>query len=287
MMNNHGRKMIVALSVGIVSAIATSCTSTSNNNTVPPQDTLSEAQKMAYNQAKSVFYALPSPMETAATLEKFGIKFSDENLHKTSDIDKYNTTSSQAINLGIYSADLCFCALYEQNQKVVDYLTSVKKLSEQLGIVGFFNDSTVVTLQKNINNKNKMVSEISEAYSRSTSYLDEQERSEIASTVIVGGWVETLHLSLKMLLEVDIEKNIAEVNDIIINQEYTLEDLIGMLSLFENDNYIVAMATKLKDLKTVFDKVQTDIDKKQKNITKEHLNELSKFVTDLRNDFIQ
>jgi len=90
-----------------------------------------------------------------------------------------------------------------------------------------------------------------------------------------------------MLLEVDIEKNIAEVNDIIINQEYTLEDLIGMLSLFENDNYIVAMATKLKDLKTVFDKVQTDIDKKQKNITKEHLNELSKFVTDLRNDFIQ
>jgi hypothetical protein len=79
--------------------------------------------------------------------------------------------------------------------------------------------------QNNINNKNKIINSISESYSQSTTFLDEQERTEIASTIIVGGWIETLHLTLNMLKEVNLKKNKADVNDIMLNQQFTLEDL--------------------------------------------------------------
>ena len=271
-------KIILSLAVGI--ATFASCTQVNDNSSQTKTDTLSQVQKQAFNQAKAVFYALPSPVETATMLENLGVKFTDKYLHKTSDVEKYNTTSSEALNLGIYTADMSFCALYEQNQAVIDYLSTVKKLSERLGIAGFFNDSTLQTFQNNINNKNKIINSISESYSQSTSFLDEQERTEIASTVIVGGWIETLHLTLNMLKDVDLKSNKADVNDIMLNQQFTLEDLIGMIELFKDDKYIANLEDKLLTLKKTFDKVHGEI-------TLEQIETLENSVVVIRNDFIK
>ncbi|MCQ2252118.1 MAG: hypothetical protein MJZ61_01575 [Bacteroidales bacterium] len=274
-------KIITALAIGVAAICGASCTQTGNHNTTKTiTDTLSNVQKQAFNQAKAVFYALPSPVETATTLEVLGLKFTDEYLNATSNVEKYNTTSTEALNLGVYTADLSFCALYEQNQAVIEYLASVKKLAEQLGIMGFFNDSTITTIQDNINNKNKIVGIVSESYTRSTNFLEEQERSEIASTVIVGGWVETLYITINMLESIDINKNRTDINEIMINQEYTLEDLIGMLKLFSDDNNIAQLQNKLEELKTHFDKITDEV--KAENIA-----DIKEAVTTLRNNFIQ
>jgi hypothetical protein len=269
----------MSLALGV--ATMASCTQVNDSNTTKHQgDSLSQVQKQAFNQAKAVFYALPSPVETATMLEHLGVKFTDKYLHSTNDVAKYNTSSSEALNLGIYTADMSFCALYEQNQAVIDYLAAVKSMSEKLGISGFFNDSTLQMFQNNINNKNKIINSISESYSQSTTFLDEQERTEIASTIIVGGWIETLHLTLNMLKEVNLKKNKADVNDIMLNQQFTLEDLIGMLELFNDDKYIVQLETQLKDLKTTFDKLHGEI-------TIEQIDTLEKHVMEIRNNFIQ
>jgi hypothetical protein len=271
-------KIILSLAMGV--AMMASCSQVNDNSTKTKNDSMSQVQKQAFNQAKAVFYALPSPVETATMLEHLGVKFTDKFLHTTADVEKYNTTSSEALNLGIYTADLSFCALYEQNQAVIDYLATVKKLSERLGISGFFNDSTIQMFQSNINNKNKIINTISESYTQSTNFLDEQERTEIASTVIVGGWIETIHLTLNMLKDVDLKKNKADVNDIMLNQQFTLEDLIGMLELFKDDKYISQLEEKLKTLKTSFDKIHGET-------TIGQIETLEKSVMEIRNDFIK
>ena len=276
-MMNHHAKIILSLAVGAV--LTASCTQVNDNSNKKQADTMSQVQKQAFNQARAVFYALPSPVETATMLEHLGVKFTDKFLHNTADAVKYNTTSSEALNLGIYTADMSFCALYEQNQAVIDYLATVKKLSEKLGISGFFNDSTLQTFQNNINNKNKIINSISESYSQSTSFLDEQERTEIASTIIVGGWIETLHLTLNMLKDVDLKKNKADVNDIMLNQQFTLEDLIGMLELFKEDKNVAQLEDKLLGLKKTFDKIHGEI-------TIDQIETLSKSVVEIRNNFI-
>ncbi len=269
------------LSLALASMFMASCTQTGNNSTqTNNQERPSQNQQEVFNQAKAVFYSLPSPVETAATLESLGVKFNGEILHNAASVDKYNTTTAQAMNLGIYSADLSFCALYEQNQSVIDYLASVKKLAEQLGIVGFFNDSTISTIQENINNKNKIVGIVTNSYNRSTNFLEEQERSEIASTVIVGGWLESMYITIKMLNDVDYNKHKDEIREIVVNQEYTLEDLLGMLALFHDDNNIAKMETTMKELKTKFDKMGD-------NITPESIKEIEAAVEEIRAGLIQ
>lgn len=272
------------LPVAFASALLASCTQTgSSDQTTNSSGQAAETsqQQQAVNQAKTVFYSLPSPVETATTLETFGVKFNGDALNKASNVDKYNTASSQAVNLGIYAADLSFCALYEQNQAVIDYLAAVKKLAEQLGIVGFFNDSTITMIQDNINNKNKIVGIVTESYSRSTNFLEEQERAEIASTVIVGGWIESLNITLNMLKDVDINKNSNDVKDIILGQKYTLEDLIGMLDPFSSaDNNVAKFQDQMNELKKAFDNMGEDINAQT-------IQELGKTVTEIRSALIQ
>ncbi|MCQ2250218.1 MAG: hypothetical protein MJZ66_03815 [Bacteroidales bacterium] len=280
-MKNHNTNLLLPLA--FAATMIVSCTQTGNNQNQTSNDQpaqMSQQQQQAFNQAKAVFYALPSPIETATTLETLGVKFNDYMLNKASNVDKYNTASSQAMNLGIYSADLSFCALFEQNQSVIDYLAAVKKLAEQLGIVGFFNDSTISTIQENIHNKNRIVGIVSDSYSRSTNFLEEQERAEIASTVIVGGWLESLHITLQMLQDVDLDKHTTDVKEIVQGQKFTLEDLMGMLSLFSSDNNIAKLQGQMEDINKAFEKMGDDL-------SLDKIKELDATVDEIRSAVIQ
>ena len=145
---NNIKKSLLLLTAGIMTAVLSeSCSGGGTTTNTQNIDTADAISTTAYDEAKFIFYSLPSPVETALILEQLGIKYNDEYLSPASNVSRYNTQTSQALNLGIYSADLSFCALYEQNQAAIDYLAAVKKLSEQLGIVGFFNDSTIQKIQ--------------------------------------------------------------------------------------------------------------------------------------------
>ncbi|MBO4243664.1 MAG: hypothetical protein J5882_01240 [Bacteroidales bacterium] len=263
----------------MTAVLSESCSGGGTTTNTQSTDTVDAISTTAYDEAKFIFYSLPSPVETALILEQLGIKYNDEYLSPASNVSRYNTQTSQALNLGIYSADLSFCALYEQNQAAIDYLAAVKKLSEQLGIVGFFNDSTIQKIQDNMNNKNKIVSIVSDCYTRSTNFLEEDERNEIASTVLVGGWVEGLYLSLKMLETLPPEDN--NIDDIVKNQKFTLDDMIGLLKEFSKNDGIAYLFKQMQQLKTIYDKVGTA------KVDRKVYAQLTEKITEIRNEYIQ
>ncbi len=277
---NNIKKSLLLLTAGIMTAVLSeSCSGGGTTTNTQNIDTADAISTTAYDEAKFIFYSLPSPVETALILEQLGIKYNDEYLSPASNVSRYNTQTSQALNLGIYSADLSFCALYEQNQAAIDYLAAVKKLSEQLGIVGFFNDSTIQKIQDNMNNKNKIVSIVSDCYTRSTNFLEEDERNEIASTVLVGGWVEGLYLSLKMLEALPPEDN--NIDDIVKNQKFTLDDMIGLLKEFSKNDGIAYLFKQMQQLKTIYDKVGTA------KVDRKVYAQLTEKITEIRNEYIQ
>ena len=55
---------------------------------------------------KKIFRAAPTPMETARIVQKTGATFSQDHLHSAMSASNYVTADRQAINLGIYGADL-------------------------------------------------------------------------------------------------------------------------------------------------------------------------------------
>lgn len=277
-MNNITKTLLLGMAGLMMVSLANSCTS-SNNEQAQNIDTVGSVNTSAYDEAKVIFYSLPSPVETALILEQLGIKYNEEYLSPASNVSRYNTQTSQALNLGIYSADLSFCALYEQTQAAIDYLAAVKKLSEQLGIMGFFNDSTIQIIQDNMNNKNKIVSIVSDCYTRSTNFLEEDERNEIASTVLVGGWVEGLYISLKMLESLPSTDN--NIDDIVKNQKFTLDDMVGLLKFFSKNEGIATLLNQMLQLKTIYDKVGND------KVDRKVYQQLTEKITEIRNDYIQ
>lgn len=253
------------------------CTSTGNNQQ-NNNDTPQMVSTTAYDEAKMIFYSLPSPVETIMILNNLGIRYNQEVLNPTSNVINYTTQASQAINLGVYSADLSYCALYEQNPDALKYLVSVKNLSEQLGIIGFFGDSIIERIQENMNNKNKIVTIVSEAYTKSTSFLEENSRNEIASLVIAGAWIEGFYISTQVIKSVKEESN--EINDIIANQKFTLDDLIGLLNVYANDSAIQELLEQMKELKDIYEKVDS-------SASPEILQELNAKITNIRTKYIQ
>lgn len=259
--------------------IITSCQSTnSENGNNSNTDTTSQTSSDAFEDAKVIFYSLPSPIETATAVESLGIKYSNEYLNSPKNINRYNTTGTQALNLGCYIADMSFCILYNQNQASIDYLACIKKLSGELGVSGFFSDSTMRFIQENMNNKKLIINSVSKSYTNSTTFLEENQRNEIAAMIIVGGWLESVYLSVMMLEKTDNYED--KMYETVINQKFTLDDLLGFLKSLDKDKDIKNLSTQLEGLKVVYDKIDDKVDKAA-------LKEIGEKTTSIRNSFVQ
>ena len=76
---------------------------------------------------KKIFRAAPTPMETAL-VQKTGATFSTDHLHSAMAASNYVTSDRQAINLGVYGADLSYATIFEENAVSLTYLEVVKSL---------------------------------------------------------------------------------------------------------------------------------------------------------------
>ncbi len=210
-------------------------------------------QQIDVNKAKEIIYMLPNPTETALIIKNSRNTFTDEYLCPYQYVDRYNTSVEEALALGIYSTDLSFLTMYGENQKAVEYVSAVKKLSERLGIIKVINDSLITQLQQNIENKDKVVSIISETYSDMRAFLEENHREVLAAYMITAAWVEGLYLSVNL---VDNVKTDTTLIPIIVDQRYSLDNLIDLLKVYQKDENVKLKIQELKELKDIYDKVK-------------------------------
>jgi len=112
---------------------------------------------------QTVFYNLPSPLETFTILKISGAAFDKSLLNPVDKISKYTTNAAKAINLGIYSTDLSMSFMYKQNQEVNLYLKNVSALSNSLQIDGSYGQFVFKRMQANENNLDSLMQIVSEA----------------------------------------------------------------------------------------------------------------------------
>ena len=80
-------------------------------------------------------------METARIVQKTGATFSQDHLHSAMSASNYVTADRQAINLGIYGADLSYATIFEENAVSLTYLEVVKSLARDLGVGDVIDDN--------------------------------------------------------------------------------------------------------------------------------------------------
>ena len=245
------------LTLVTISTFIFSCSSDNKDKKVNDkiQNSLNEDEKLTndFNKAKQIFYALPSPIETAMLIKRAHTQFDESLLNPTENASNYNTSKSKALNLGIYGADLSYASLFEQTQTSIKYLSASKTLAEELGLMNIVDKSISDRLENNVNNRDSSMEIISEVFTNSNSALKENGRPEIASMIIVGGWIEGLYIATKLTKE---SRNNNELIDRIVDQKISLNTLISLLDEYKNNKSISPILKNMNDLKSIYDEIQ-------------------------------
>ncbi len=151
-------------------------------------------------QVEKVLYEIPSPSEIPYIIQATG---ADYNPNIANSIDKYESyTISQhkaAFNLGVYATDIGYLSSYSNTQEALNYMDVCMKLSESIGIQDAIDLEVLSRFEKNLSNTDSLASIIDESIEKSDSYLQENERGNIAALIIGGTFVEGLYIATQIV----------------------------------------------------------------------------------------
>jgi hypothetical protein len=119
-------------------------------------------------KVSEVVYPLPSTFEITETLNRIGASFIIGLANDVENANKYVTQEKQAMNLGVYSADLSYATTYNMKQYIMDYMDVNKKLVNELGITGAYSPEFVKNVKQNFDNKDQLVDMITNSFYNTT-----------------------------------------------------------------------------------------------------------------------
>lgn len=218
--------------------------------TVPETDSTAVIRSQ---RTKNIFHNIPSPMETAGLLKKAGAEYDRNILNDVKNVDNYTAASKQALNLGIYGADLSYASVFNNTQESMLYTSCAQKLAKKLDVNAAFNEEVVGRLEKNRNNRDSLLSIISETYWHVDAYLKENQRDNISALMVTGGWVEGLYIATQVTKSHDT----AELRQRIAEQRFPLVDLLELVKTYSPDDAAIgSVLTDLEALQALYSDVE-------------------------------
>ncbi len=197
---------------------------------VDQQDTA--VQNIRSAATRNIFFNIPSPMETAGMLRKAGAEYDGKVLNDVKNVDKYTSSTAQAINLGIYGADLSYASVFEQTQESMFYSAATRKLADKLNITTAFSDEVLQRMENNMNDRDSLLEIISETYWEMDAYLKENDREHLSALMVAGGWVEGLFIATNVAGANDSP----EIRQRIAEQKLSLNDLVALLDTYDRSD---------------------------------------------------
>ena len=298
------KSVLTIAAVVLVAFTLFSCKSDSGGDDEKTVDIteVDESTLQDVKEAKKIFNALPSPLESAMLIKSAGASFDAELLNPIDAVSGYQTNRAMALNLGIYTCDLSFASLYDQTQLVIDYMNAAKQMADGLGILDAINEETIIRLEENVNNRDVIMDIVSETFMNTNSYLTDNEQPAIASMVLVGGWLEGLYIatSLVDVKEFDTNKLVGRI----IDQKLSVDIMVRLLEDNNDHPAIGGIIDMMNGVKMVFDKftitttkIKPEFDKETNvttlrseitsNMTPEIFTELSEKVAEVRTSFVK
>ncbi|PKP09987.1 MAG: hypothetical protein CVU09_08765 [Bacteroidetes bacterium HGW-Bacteroidetes-4] len=195
---------------------------------------------------------ISSPVEMAALLKSTGVPFSQKLLASTNRIDKLNTNFKQALNLGVYGCDLGYLNMYEKTGSVINNMTAIKSLANELRIGQFFDFNTIKRLATNNENLDSLMYISVSSFNNMDEYLRQANRGNISSLIVTGMWVEGMYLATQVAKGAP-EKEVVER---IADQKLVLNDLILILKNYKSDANFADLVKEIERIKKAYDGVR-------------------------------
>ncbi len=293
------KNIIIALSGIILMGCADSSNKTTENDLINQTTDKSQAVSISRDVLDEMMQTLPSPIETANLITQSKAGFNKELLIPTKSSENFPDKYSQALALGGYGVDLGYLNLNNKILYVVEYLESINTISKELKVNQFLDFSVLNNLAKNRNNVDSLIEISTKNFNQIDEYLRTQNRGDLSVLILIGSWVEGLH----MFNHIAQENPSEEINKRIGEQKIIIDNIYAILNKIENVDYYKGLKIKLMGLKNVYSKVKIsyvyqeptmkevngelvveDNSKSVVELTKADLAAIDKEITSLRED---
>jgi hypothetical protein len=257
--------------------------------------------KAAPVQKNEIFYGILTPVEICAIFNRLGVPYNNAALNPTSKRNQYLSSSKASINTGIYGVDFGYLKMFGIGQEMVDYMVTIRDMSNKLGIPDSYLIEPIKRIQGNTSDPDTIMSLMNTAFFKMESHLRESGRESTAGLMIMGGWVEAMFIATQLVYNP--EKPDPEVVQKIAEQKYTLTSLLSFMKNYYDDPIVVYYSKKLKFLKNYFDsfdiyfkKGDLEIDTvkqvfrssgSEMTVTVETLNKIRDYVAKLRAEMVK
>jgi hypothetical protein len=195
---------------------------------------------------------ISSPVEMAALLKSTGVPFSQKLLASTDRVDDLNTNFKQALNLGVYGCDLGYLNMYEKTGSVINNMTAIKSLANELRIGQFFDFNTIKRLATNNENLDSLMYISVSSFNNMDEYLRKSNRSNISSLIVTGMWIEGMYLATQVVKEAP-KKDVVER---IADQKLVLNDLLLILKNYKGDKNFSDLVEDVESIKKEYEGVK-------------------------------
>lgn len=81
-----------------------------------------------------IFYNIFTPSDMSNLINEYSSFYKSSLVNSLSNTSKYTQSTSKALNIGVYGADLNYLWVFEQSQQAATYVANIQKLADQLGV---------------------------------------------------------------------------------------------------------------------------------------------------------
>ncbi|MGP8214766.1 MAG: hypothetical protein ACLQQ4_04305 [Bacteroidia bacterium] len=269
-----------ALSFVVLGTI-TSCKN-SEGPAMPAEEVIKDSAKATtVTNLNLLMSNIPSPSDLSKELAKEGVQLNKGILNSPDKAGNYTGTYQQAVNMGIYGADMGYVTSYNQMQDASSYIMQVAKLAGALGVTSAY-DQTLMTKFKNaVSNKDSLSVVIQTAFDRAQTELYSNKRAATSTLIFAGGWIEGLYIATNLVTDEKNDKN-AGMYTKIWSHVYAFSYLQKALADYQASN--TDCANMIKTLQPLFDIASKYSDASALSL--QDIQSIKQAVTDVRNKLI-
>lgn len=258
------KQLLLLTVIALFLALAFSCTNSAEDKDGAKFDSLVKKTQLATippEVLNEILNSVPSPVEMTSLIQSSGAPYNESLLNPTSKVTSYTTNYKKSLNLGIYGTDMGYLNMYEKTVTSLSYLESIGDLADDLKVGQFFDFATMKRLASNKQNIDSIIYITTSSFDKLNKYLANQNRGHISALLLIGGWVEALHLACQISEEFPSE----DMNLRIGEQKDALSQIMLVLKVYNSNPLFKPLVADFEDLKKAYDGVTITYTKGEPN----------------------
>jgi hypothetical protein len=265
--------IIIMMVIGISGL--TSCNSGSSEEKKKKEE-LEKVPELRTEIQKNV-YPLPTSAQVIKLLTELEVGYNLGISNPVDNAKKYYTSPKRAINLGVYGADLSYATLYNMQQEVINYMSAIRTIANDLNMSKIYNAPLYDSIKKNFDNRDRLVKILTAAFDETYAYMSENDQQNLALLVVGGAWVEGMYLTTEVN---DAAYSVAGISKVLIEQKKSFDLFLDITKPYMEDKDVKEFIDNLEPIKTVYAGLTT-------SLTDKNIIDITKAIAIIRSKIIQ